>query len=85
MKEAKEQGADSRVTPCPLCHMSLDMYQDRAGRAVNTERNLPILYLPQLLGLAMRIPAKDLGPSHHLTSVDSILARIPHDGSSRNR
>jgi len=85
MKEAKEQGADSMVTPCPLSLMSLDIYQDRAGRAVNTERNLPILHVTQLLGLAMRIPAKDLGLSHHLISVDSILARIPHDGSSRNR
>ena len=73
------------VTPCPFCHMSLDIYQDRAGCAVHTERNLPILYVPQLLELAMGIPVKDLGLSHHLISVDSILARIPHDGSSRNR
>jgi succinate dehydrogenase / fumarate reductase cytochrome b subunit len=54
--------------------MSLDIYQDRAGRAVNTELNLPILHVPQLLGLAMGLPAKDLGLSHHLISVDSILA-----------
>ena len=40
MKEAKEQGADLMVTPCPLCHMSLDIYQDRAGRAVNTRAPL---------------------------------------------
>ena len=51
MKEAAEQGADCMVTPCPLCHMSLDIYQDRAGQAVNTPLNLPILHLPQLLGL----------------------------------
>ena len=74
MKEAKEQGADFMVTPCPLCHMSLDIYQDRAGLAVKTELNLPILHLPQLLGLAMGILPKDLGLSHHLISVDSILA-----------
>ena len=34
MNEAKDQGADFMVTPCPLCHMSLDIYQERAGRAV---------------------------------------------------
>jgi len=85
MKEAKEQGADFMVTPCPLCHMSLDIYQDRAGRAVNRELHLPILHVPQLLGLAMGLPAKDLGLSHHLISVDSILLRITHDDSSRNR
>lgn len=38
---------------CPLCHMSLDIYQERAGQAVKTALNLPILHLPQLLGLAM--------------------------------
>ena len=85
MNEAKEQGADFMVTPCPLCHMSLDIYQDRAGRSVNRELHLPILHVPQLLGLAMGLPAKDLGLSHHVISVDSILARITHDGSSRNR
>lgn len=76
MKEAKEQGADCMVTPCPLCHMSLDIYQDRAGQVVNTALNLPILHLPQLLGLAMGIPSKELGLARHLIPVDSIVRRI---------
>ncbi|MEE8606763.1 MAG: CoB--CoM heterodisulfide reductase iron-sulfur subunit B family protein [Nitrospiraceae bacterium] len=76
MKEAKDEGADFMVTPCPLCHMSLDIYQDRAGRAVHTTLNLPILHLPQLLGLAMGMPAKDLGLSRHFIPVDSILRAI---------
>lgn len=76
MKEAKEQGADCMVTPCPLCHMSLDIYQDRAGQAVKTPLNLPILHLPQLLGLAMGISGKELGLARHLISVDSIVRRI---------
>jgi succinate dehydrogenase / fumarate reductase cytochrome b subunit len=73
MKEAKDEGADFMVTPCPLCHMSLDIYQERAGRAVNANLNLPILHLPQLLGLAMGVVPKDLGMSRHLVSVDSII------------
>ena len=76
MKEAREQGADCMVTPCPLCHMSLDIYQDRAGQAVKTPLNLPILHLPQLLGLAMGISAADLGVARHLISVGSIVRRI---------
>lgn len=73
MKEAQDHGADFMVTPCPLCHMSLDIYQERAGQAVNTPLNLPILHLPQLLGLAMGVPAKDLGVQRHLVSVESIV------------
>jgi succinate dehydrogenase / fumarate reductase cytochrome b subunit len=76
MKEAKEEGADFMVTPCPLCHMSLDIYQDRAGQAVHTSLNLPILHLPQLLGLAMGIPAKELGMSRHVIPVDSIVRTV---------
>lgn len=76
MKEAKEEGADFMVTPCPLCHMSLDVYQERAGRVVNRQLNLPILHLPQLIGLAMGIPPKDLGLSRHLIPVDSIVRAV---------
>ncbi|MGQ0810741.1 MAG: CoB--CoM heterodisulfide reductase iron-sulfur subunit B family protein [Nitrospiraceae bacterium] len=81
MKEAKENGADFMVTPCPLCHMSLDIYQDRAGRAVNQSLNLPILHLPQLLGLAMGVPAKDLGVARHLVPVESIVRSIEKKSS----
>ena len=80
MKEAKDEGADFMVTPCPLCHMSLDIYQDRAGLAVKTQLNLPILHLPQLLGLAMGIPPKDLGVSRHLVPVDSIVRAVEKEG-----
>ena len=76
MKEARDEGADFMVTPCPLCHMSLDIYQERAGRAVNANLNLPILHLPQLLGLAMGVPAKDLGLSRHLVPVDAIVRAV---------
>ena len=75
MKEAKKEGADFMVTPCPLCHMSLDIYQERAGRAVQANLDLPILHLPQLIGLAMDIPAQHLGVARHLIPVDTISRR----------
>jgi len=84
MRKAKEGGADFMVTPCPLCHMSLDIYQDRAGKAVNTNLNLPILHLPQLLGLAMGIPPKDLGVSRHLVPVDSIIRVVEKRQAEQN-
>jgi succinate dehydrogenase / fumarate reductase cytochrome b subunit len=76
MKEAKDEGADVMVTPCPLCHMSLDIYQDRAEKSVNANLNLPILHLPQLLGLAMGIPAKSLGLSRHFIPVEAVIRKI---------
>lgn len=81
MKEAKDGGADFMVTPCPLCHMSLDIYQERAGKAVGTKLDMPILHLPQLIGLAMGIPAKELGLLRHLIPVESILKRMEKQGA----
>jgi len=76
LAEAKEKGADCLVTPCPLCHMSLDIYQERAEKTVNTRLGLPILHLPQLVGLAMGIGSKELGLARHMVSVEKILEKI---------
>jgi succinate dehydrogenase / fumarate reductase cytochrome b subunit len=76
LKEAKDAGANAMVTPCPLCHMSLDIYQERAGRTVNAKLELPVLHFPQMLGLAMGVPAEQLGVQRHLVSVDPIVKAI---------
>lgn len=59
--DAKDHGAHALVTPCPLCHMNLDLYQDRAEKEMEREINLPILHLPQLIGLALGLSPKALG------------------------
>lgn len=85
LKEAKDGGADAMVTPCPLCHMSLDIYQERAGRKIGANLNLPVLHLPQMLGLAMGIPAEDLGVQRHLVSVDPFLEKMEERKIERNK
>jgi len=64
--DAKEYGADLMVTPCPLCHLNLDGLQSKAGKQNGMEIDLPILHLPQLLGLAMGLEPKGLGLSRNL-------------------
>ena len=75
-KEAQGKGADCMVTPCPLCHMNLDIYQDRAAVKVGEKLDLPILHLPQLIGLAMGIEPKKLGLSRHLVSTRKVQDKI---------
>jgi succinate dehydrogenase / fumarate reductase cytochrome b subunit len=71
---AKQKGADAMVTPCPLCHMSLDIYQDRAEKKLMQEKGqagelgMPILHLPQLLGLALGFSSEELGMKRHFVS-----------------
>jgi len=75
-QDAKSHGADIMVTPCPLCHLNLDGMQAQAGSQHNTSINLPILHLPQLLGLAMGMDPKTLGLTRNLISPESALAKM---------
>ena len=85
LKEAKDAGADAMVTPCPLCHMSLDISQERAGRKVNAKLDLPVLHLPQMLGLAMGVPAEELGVRRHLIPVEPFLEKVEERRVARNK
>jgi succinate dehydrogenase / fumarate reductase cytochrome b subunit len=74
--EAKENGADCMVTPCPLCHMNLDGVQPQAGEQRGTRISMPVLHLTQLIGLALGIEAPDLGFDRHTVSVKGVLDKL---------
>lgn len=76
LEEAKNQEADVMVTPCPLCHMNLDLQQGRAGKQTGIDFNLPVLHLPQLVGLALGFSAVDMQVVRHFVPLDSLLSRI---------
>lgn len=73
---AKELGADALVTPCPLCHLNLDGYQPSAMKQTQQDINIPIIHLPQLVGLAMGFDPKELGLSRHIISTKKVLSKI---------
>ncbi len=66
--DAIDQGADCLVTPCPLCHLNLDMQQPEAAKVVNRDLGIAVLHLPQLVGLALGFEPKQLGMSKHIAS-----------------
>ncbi len=74
--DAKGRGADAMVTPCPLCHLNLDGYQPNAAAARRTPINLPILHLPQLLGLALGIDPKAMRLNRHIVSTKKVLSEL---------
>jgi len=69
---AAKAGANLIVTPCPLCQMQLDMYQPEGRAATQTSAELPILHLPQLIGLALGMSKDDLGIKRHISGVDKV-------------
>ncbi len=70
---AKEHGADCMVTPCPLCHLNLDGQQPNAAAKAGRKIGVPILHLPQLIGLAMGFPPRELGLHQHVVSTKAII------------
>lgn len=66
--DALDAGADCLVTPCPLCHLNLDMQQPEAAKVVGRDLGLAVLHLPQLVGLALGFEPKQLGMPLHIAS-----------------
>jgi len=71
--DAVDADADCLVTPCPLCHLNLDLQQPLAERTIGRELNMPILHLPQLLGLALGLEPKELGMQRHVVKPASVI------------
>jgi len=74
--DAKSHGADAMATPCPLCHLSLDAYQNKAAKEVQKPLDVPIFHLPQVVGLALGASPEELGLPRHLVPADAALAKI---------
>jgi succinate dehydrogenase / fumarate reductase, cytochrome b subunit len=71
--DALDAEADCLVTPCPLCHLNLDLQQPGAERIVGRELGMPVLHLPQLVGLAFGLSPKELGMSKHVVRPTSVI------------
>jgi succinate dehydrogenase / fumarate reductase cytochrome b subunit len=71
--DAVDAEADCLVTPCPLCHLNLDLQQPLAEGVVGRELEMPVLHLPQLVGLALGLEPKELGMSRHVVRPTSVI------------
>ena len=76
IQEALDAGADCMVTPCPLCHLNLDSRQPEVEKVIERSLGLPVLHLPQLVGLALGIEPQKLGLERHVVSTQSVLAKL---------
>jgi len=85
LKNASDNGAECIITPCPLCHVNLDAYQGAVNSAYGTSFNIPVLYVTQLIGLALGINTSYLGLNTNIVSpakiVDKILAQGVKSGT----
>ena len=76
IEQAVEAGADAMVTPCPLCHLSLDAWQSKLKALTGRDFRMPILHLSQLIGVAAGLPASELKFRRHVVSVQPVLDKL---------
>jgi len=76
IEQAKEAGADAIVTPCPLCHLSLDAWQSKLKAATGKDFAMPILHLSQLVGVAAGLEESELKFKRHVVPVTPVLEKL---------
>jgi len=73
MVDAIDNNADMLVTPCPLCHLKMDTYQDDIGKVIGRDIELPVLHMPQMVALALGCTPKEIGLNFHVQKAEHIL------------
>jgi succinate dehydrogenase / fumarate reductase cytochrome b subunit len=76
IEQATEAGADAIVTPCPLCHLSLDAWQSKLRASTGKDFQMPILHLSQLIGVAAGLEESELKFKRHVVSVGPVVDKL---------
>lgn len=63
---AKKGGADVVSVACPLCHNNLDVRQPQIEKFNKKEFGIPILYITQLVAIALGAKPSQLGLNYHM-------------------
>ena len=77
LQNAKEMGADSIVTACPVCHLNLDMRQKTIEKKYQTEFKLPVYYVTELVAIACGDKPPTVGTNRHFVEANSIFRQLP--------
>ncbi|GAB4253649.1 MAG: CoB--CoM heterodisulfide reductase iron-sulfur subunit B family protein [Thermoleophilia bacterium] len=75
LEQALHAGADAIVTACPLCHQNLDLRQAQVNSACGTSFSVPVLYLTQVIGLALGFTAEEMMLGKHAVDPRPLVQR----------
>jgi heterodisulfide reductase subunit B2 len=76
IEDAAANGADIIVTACPLCWMNLDMREDEINRRFDTEFDIPVYYLTEIIGAALGGTAAEIGIDRHFRPATRLLDHL---------
>jgi heterodisulfide reductase subunit B len=73
---AQDAGADCIAVACPMCQISLDVRQADMEKLLGRKYNMPVIYVAQLLGLAMGLSPAELGLNKLIVSPLAVLNKV---------
>jgi succinate dehydrogenase / fumarate reductase cytochrome b subunit len=76
IEQAMEAGADAMVTPCPLCHLSLDAWQSKLEASTGRKLGMPVIHLSQLIGVAAGLEESELKFKRHVVPVTGVVDQL---------
>jgi heterodisulfide reductase subunit B len=76
LDEAKSLGADCIVLACPLCSTNLELRQPDIEKKYGVSYDLPVIYITELIGLALGIKPRKLGMDKHIVSTKGVLRKL---------
>ncbi|MBN1234418.1 MAG: CoB--CoM heterodisulfide reductase iron-sulfur subunit B family protein [Methanotrichaceae archaeon] len=76
LKEAKKAGAEVIVTVCPLCHLMLDAKQKILEKKMGEKIEIPVLYVTQLVGIALGLGPDELGLEMNSVSPMAMMEKV---------
>jgi heterodisulfide reductase subunit B len=76
IEQALAAGAEAIVVCCPLCHVNLDLKQGQINSFLRTDYKVPILYLSQVLGLALGLSAADVMLNKNIVDPGPVVKRV---------
>ena len=74
IEDARSNGAEAIVVACPLCHTNLDLRQK--AMESRGEPRIPVLFITEVVGLALGLPAETLGLKRHFIATAPLLADL---------
>ena len=81
----KEAGADCMNLVCPFCSLMFDANQRGIETQFGSEFAIPVLYLPQIVGLAMGLSRKELGLNLNAVSTKKLESALEVETLRKDR
>lgn len=76
IRDALARGGNCFVTTCPMCQMNLDAYQNQVCKRYGIQKNLPVFFITEPLGIAMGFSPQEMQIDRHFMDAFGLLKEL---------